>query len=301
MGKKDQKSKDKPYKEIELYNGEVLIHFHPKSKYYYLVRDGEDLPKKKRLSGATGYTSLIKTKKALQGLTNWALDVMESRAIELLGDGKTFTLQDIRSVLAAAKSAPEDEKLRAAGIGDYVHAFAERYMQSLDPVAAYDEMIEDLGMPNDEDKAKIDVGAKGLIEWIEKNNAKILDGEQVLYSRKFGHAGRFDAIMEIKGKKYMVDYKTSNGIYDEHYFQVASYLKAYEEGGGEKLDGALIIGIVKQDKEKNGIVIRHAGDIIPKFVPRSDVLQDYIAFKSLIPIKKRLNERDAMWRKENVK
>jgi hypothetical protein len=285
-----------PPRIVSLYGGKVIIHFHEKSHYYYLAElDGQPVSPKKRLSGATSYTGLLDKSDAL---IPWALGKMEEKALELAGNDPTavITVQELQSILSVAKNAPEEAKLRAAGIGDYVHLFAEEYSKDRSEAGAYDRMMTTMGAPTPEDKKKIDAGVTGLVKFLYDEKIEILEAEQIIYSRDYGFTGMFDAIVQWKGKRYLVDYKTSNGVYNEHYFQAAAYLKAYEEeeGRGPKFDGALIISIVKEDKlSKSGEITKRAGQIIPVFRTRGDLLQDYIVFKSLVPIKERLKVLDA--------
>lgn len=292
------KTKEPKYKEVSLYNGEVVIHFHEESHKYYLAKDGEVLPKKKQLSGVTGYTGMLDKSRAL---LPWALRMMKERATELLGNepDATYTQQEVLAILNVAEKASDEAKTRAAGIGDYVHAFAEEYSKDQNELEAYDRTYKALGAPTDEDKVKIDAGIVGLVSFLKTNNAVIEAAEQMVYSREHGYVGTFDAIMTIDGKRYLVDYKTSNGIYDEHYLQASAYLKAYEEEAGPALDGALIIGIVKEDKEdKDGIIVKRAGNILTEFRTREQIEADFEAFSHLVPIKKRMNELASEWRKK---
>jgi hypothetical protein len=209
----------------------------------------------------------------------------------------------VESIISAAKDAPEEAKNRAANIGDFVHKWAEEYSKDQHEKAAYNRMLDELGSPSDEDKVKIDTGISALVKWFEKEKVEFLAAEQIIYSKKHGYTGKFDAIVRINGKIYLVDYKTSNGVYGEHYFQSSSYLKAKEEEIGERyFDGALIVGIVKEDKlDREGNVVKQAGSIIPVFRSRADLVKDFKVFKALIPIKDRMSELDAEYFKNRKK
>lgn len=272
-----------------LYDGEVQIDYYPTSHHYKLVENG----KKRNLLSVTGITRNLDKS---QPLLKWAIKVVHERGIELLGKdkNKSYTYDDIVTILNLAKEAPEEAKQKAAGIGDYVHKFAEEYSKDLNEKAAYDRVIEEYGQPSDVDKPKIDAGVVGLVKWLNEVKAEIVDSEQIVYSKKFDYTGRFDAIIKIDGKTYLVDYKTSNGIYDEHYYQASAYLKAKEEELGVKYDGALIVAIVKEDKDD-----KQAGDILPEFRSRGDLVKDFAAFKGLIPVTKRSKELKAEWYAKN--
>ncbi len=64
-----------------------------------------------------------------------------------------------------------------------------------------------------------------------------------MYSDKYGYAGTMDAVMEIEGKTYIVDFKTSKDIFDDYLLQAAAYKMAYEEMTETKLHGFLILAL----------------------------------------------------------
>jgi len=65
-------------------------------------------------------------------------------------------------------------------------------------------------------------GMKALQQWRADLEPRPVALENVVYSRKLGCAGTFDAVMEIDGKRVIVDYKTG-GVYDDHAIQLAAY------------------------------------------------------------------------------
>lgn len=69
---------------------------------------------------------------------------------------------------------------------------------------------------------------------------KVLASEMVVYSKKYGYAGQLDAIIELPGRKVLVDFKTSNTIVPEHHAQVAAYREALQEMG-KPVDGSAIL------------------------------------------------------------
>ncbi|KKM81314.1 hypothetical protein LCGC14_1330980 [marine sediment metagenome] len=82
----------------ELYGGEVVIEYLPKSHYYYLIKDGKTLEKKKRLSGVTTFTGQLDKSKPLM---IWATRLFTSTVKELMGDGAKFSKDDVLSMVTA--------------------------------------------------------------------------------------------------------------------------------------------------------------------------------------------------------
>ena len=287
---------EKPKFEVHnLYGGQVEIHFYPENHIYYLAKDGEDLKKKKRLGGVTTTTGYLGGKMKTDKLIEWGTRMYTQKMKELLPldeDGMTFLNIDIKKCLEQAESAWRETRDTAATIGDYIHKFAEEYMHDLNRDGAYQRTVGSLGEPMESDAQKIQNGINGLVAWLKDQNIEIIKSENIVYSRKYGYVGRYDAIAIKDGKHYMMDYKTGSGIYNEHYYQTSAYLKAFEEENSTyKLDGCIIVNIIKEDKEdKDGIIIKRAGDIVAEYRSRSDLIKDYKAFKALQTIKERESE-----------
>jgi hypothetical protein len=69
-----------------------------------------------------------------------------------------------------------------------------------------------------------------FIHWYNNHNIEIVAFEQIIYSRQYDYAGRFDAILRIDGKLYLVDFKTNNptsdypdGIFPDMFCQIGGY------------------------------------------------------------------------------
>jgi len=282
----------------ELYGGEVVIEFLPKSHRYNLIKDGEELPKKKSLSGPTSIINIDKS----NILIGWAVKMYTERVEELMEGGVNFTKDDVLSMIALGEKAHTEKKQKAADIGSYVHQFCEEYSDCLNADVAFEYMETKLGEVPDNMEKQVNHGIKGFVEWLTNEGVKILSAEKIVYSRKHGYTGRYDALVEHKGKKYLVDYKTSNGIYNEHYYQASAYLKAHEEETGEKLDGAMIVAIVKEDKlDKDGNVVRKAGDVLPETRSREELVKDFMVFKAQIVTWRREKELKKEWVANNKK
>src|SRR5258706_9744366 len=84
----------------------------------------------------------------------------------------------------------------------------------------------------------------------------ILASEQVIFSPTYRYAGTYDALLEIDGKRYIVDFKTTNagrkapqGIYPEYFIQLGAYALAREEEyPDEKIQGLMVVSVRKDGK-----------------------------------------------------
>lgn len=77
---------------------------------------------------------------------------------------------------------------------------------------------------------------KAFHEWIAKYNPVFLERETTVTSKKYGYKGTLDLIVEIDGKRLMVDLKTGKGIYSSVELQTSAYCQAYLEEGRGKID-----------------------------------------------------------------
>lgn len=59
--------------------------------------------------------------------------------------------------------------------------------------------------------------------WFKKTNPTIYFVESVLYNSKEGYSGTCDLVCEIAGVLYIVDFKTSQYIWEEHKLQISAY------------------------------------------------------------------------------
>ena len=81
--------------------------------------------------------------------------------------------------------------------------------------------------------------------WMEmqKLNVRVLGTENALACEWYG--GTYDMMMNLNGKIYLVDFKTSNHVTYKYWLQLAAYSKILREQHGIKLDGCLILQLSK--------------------------------------------------------
>ena len=108
------------------------------------------------------------------------------------------------SLLTKAATQKRD---RAADIGTRVHALAESVARG-QPV----ELTE-------EERPFLAAYQRFLEEW----QPRYLAAEEMVVSLSQGYGGTFDAIVEMAGDTWMLDTKTSKGVYPETSLQLAAY------------------------------------------------------------------------------
>jgi len=147
---------------------------------------------------------------------------------------------DIDQIVKEAEDYPDKIKDEAGDRGKRLHEAIHAYVKG-DTVKADDDIAEPF---------------KRFIEWYEINRIKVLFIEEKVWHDPIGYAGRVDWINKIRllyGKKdklYITDFKISPRIYYEHQVQVAAYAFAAEYTFGDRMDGAMIIGLGDEKKLK---------------------------------------------------
>lgn len=218
-----------------LYKGEVEITFYPDSHRYKLA--GE----RSYLTSVTAITGIIDKSRVL---IPWAVGLTGAFLRKYLEEAaaNNFTKEELYSVIDEALVQHTVKKEAAADTGSQVHDIAQKIGEELRDNLPLSDIGENLP-----DQVKNGVAA--FINWVVDHNVKFIECERMVYSRKYGFVGITDAIIEIDGKRYLIDYKTSKGVYNEQKYQLAGYTIAYEEETGEKLDGQMIIHFNKETGE----------------------------------------------------
>lgn len=79
------------------------------------------------------------------------------------------------------------------------------------------------------------------VDFTQRFSPKHLIIEQQVICQALGFAGTIDRITEIEGKRYILDIKTSNGIYNSYWLQMAAYREAALLKLDIKVDGVAIL------------------------------------------------------------
>lgn len=149
--------------------------------------------------------------------------------------GDKYALVDI---LEKAQDAHKKAKNEAASIGTLVHKAVETYtIMGVEPE-----------FPETEEGEAAKEGFNAYLDWEEKNHVEYLHNELELVDTEIGYAGTTDAICRINGTLFLLDFKTSKGIYDEHKIQVSAYVQAWEKDPRNEYKEPISQGVLKLDK-----------------------------------------------------
>jgi len=261
----------------ELYSGKVLIDFWPASHRYRIQGD------KSYLISATGATGMLDKSRPLK---KWAVELACTFIREYLERAEVdkFTKGELMPIIAEAEVKHDQKLEEAATFGSMVHDFAEKFaIAKMAGEEVAESELDDLPEP-------VENGINAFLDWYNKNDVKFLEIETLVYSKKHKYSGTFDAVVEIEGKRYLLDYKTSSGIYNDMKYQIACYKEAYLEEHGKQDLGAILIHFDKK-----------TGDFHPHFVSDEDHKKDFPAFLGLLAVKRREKELQAEWYAKNKK
>lgn len=167
---------------------------HPKGGYK--LKDGTRVP---------GTTTIIGRFKDSGGLLWWAFE-----------QGKAAERGEINSLY--------DKRDQAADAGTLAHSLVEAHIKGEPPPELPDNKIGKLAQQ----------GYENYLRWQEDNKLIILEQEIELVSEKYKFGGCPDAIARNSRKELcLLDWKTSNAIYQDYLVQIAAYAYLWQENRPE--------------------------------------------------------------------
>jgi CRISPR/Cas system-associated exonuclease Cas4 (RecB family) len=236
--------------EYKLYGGKTTIKFDDQRHIFYD-------PKGESLTSVTGATGVVDKSGALMG---WTAKTMGLYLLEEAKKGNDKITEDL---VNQAKKEYRRLKQEAADLGTEIHSWVSEWIKGKKP-----------SMPENE---KVVNGITAFLKFQKEHQIKWLETERIIYSKKHAYAGILDAIGEMEGKLTLVDFKSSNAIYDEMRFQVAGYQIAYEEEMKKDIEKRVIIRFGKEDGQFEVFDLGKDG-------------KDKQVFLACLKIKKRLDE-----------
>lgn len=238
----------------------------------------------KNIDSVTKFTGILDK----GGLTYWAVGLMNDYLCERLG---SITIED----LDYASDLHTQKKTEAADLGTRIHELVSKHIKGeeidLDKLLAEDPRVSQ--------------GFDSFIEWEKKVKPQWLASERIVYSKKYNYAGILDAVAKINGKVVLIDFKSSNNLYEEYAFQTAAYQIANEEMGLEKIDHRIVIRFSKDTEEEYNAKelkkkIKKERQRKPYYKPEPYAIfeqrdykenkKDKDAFVAMIKVKRRLDE-----------
>ena len=194
-----------------------------------------------RLDGkpVKGVTTLLNAGYPKPMLVNWAAKAVAEYVADNLDDVRAVAAQGRDEVIDLVKNAHNRNRDRAATRGTDVHALAEELLHGREV-----EVPEHLaGFVN------------GYVEFIDRWQLQPVVTEKPCANREWWYAGTFDAVADfgagqLRGKRLLLDWKTSKGVYGETAMQLAAYQHAefYADDDGTEhpmpdVDGLAVVHV----------------------------------------------------------
>lgn len=126
-----------------------------------------------------------------------------------------------RPMVDALKAVPWQSRDTAAARGTDVHHHAEKLIHG-----------EETEVPD-----HLLGYVEGYVRWLDSVGAEVLLTERPVANRKWWYAGTFDAIVRMFGMVWLLDWKTSTGVYGDNSCQISAYAQAefyLDEDGNEQ-------------------------------------------------------------------
>ena len=180
----------------------MSLKFNDRAHRYWL--DGRPIP---------GVTTLIGKGLPKPAIPYWAAKmVAEHVASDPAAVAEMVDRMGPRAATAALKEVPWQKRDDAAVRGTDVHALAERLVHG-----------EDVDVP-----AHLTGHVEGYARWLDRFAVEPIVTEVPVANRAAWYAGKPDAIVRMAGADtvWLLDWKTSSGVYGETALQTAAYARA---------------------------------------------------------------------------
>lgn len=200
-----------------------------------------------RIPGVSTIAKLVSTS---EGLVHWAWQCGV--------DGKDY----------------REERDSAASAGTLAHEMVEAWAKGEAPVCEHQD-------PTVESRAQ--KAFEAFLEWANQSKLQIIETEKSLISKRHRCGGTLDAML-INGRRALGDWKATNGIYADHFVQVAGGYKILwdENFPDQPIDGG--VHICRFDKTYGDFEHRFFHDT-------EDAERTFVVCRELYDLRKKLSKR----------
>ena len=162
-------------------------------------------------------------------LIPWACKMMGNYIYEHTQGKYSYTKKEINSLVRNGKREYKNITEESTTTGTLVHKAIEGYL-SINK------------KPDFKKRPEIINPFKAFLKWKKTVELEVIEMEKLLYfDSEFGYIGAADLICNLNGKRYILDLKTSNHIFDEYAYQLAAYRQTDEEN----IEGTMLVRLDK--------------------------------------------------------
>lgn len=189
-----------------MYNNKYEIGFKPDG-HQYIITDRQN-----QSWEVASWTKVLDQLDKSSALLPWAVNC----ALTYIEQNAETAKTDLSGVLSMAKKEWRSIKDEACDIGSEVHGIIDRYIKSgLDTIGELRPEVENAFL--------------AFLDWEKTSGVEWVENECRVYNSKVHIAGTFDAIGIIKGKRTLIDFKSSKGFYSAYELQLAGYMSGLME------------------------------------------------------------------------
>ena len=182
--------------------------------------------------------STLLGKLASPALEAWKVNT-QVNAIKKEMEKKGIPLDKIDKIIIDAKANARKQNDNILSIGSIVHKLVELWLKGEKVTKPEDKIVANCFMQ--------------FQKFWKKNKLKVIESEKILYSER-GYCGTLDLIASDKENNlWLIDIKTSKGLFLNMVHQIHGYKLAYEEQTGKKINKMFIVRLPKTNEEFEAI------------------------------------------------
>jgi len=167
-------------------------------------------------------------------LENWKINNMVN-AIKKEMERNDIPLDKIESIVISAKANAQKQGDNILNIGSMVHKYCEMWLKNEKFTEPSDPVVKGCF-----DKFK---------RFWTKHKLKVIESEKILYSER-GFCGTLDLVAkDQQNNLWLIDIKTSKGIFINMVHQLHGYKLAYEEQTGKKINKMYLVRLPKDNAD----------------------------------------------------
>ena len=225
-------------KTVKLENGHTIIFDEDKHVY---IHNNEYV---------VGMSTLL-GKLASPALEAWKVNT-QVNAIKKEMELQGIPLDKIDKIIINAKANAKAKNDNILSIGSIVHKLIEKWLKGEKVTKPEDKIVANCFME--------------FQKFWKKNKLKLIESEKILYSER-GYCGTLDIVaIDPDGNIWLIDIKTSKGLFLNMIHQVHGYKLAYEEQTGKKINKMYIVRLPKTNEPFEARQILYKKDHMKAFL-----------------------------------
>ena len=174
------------------------------------------------------------------------------KAIKKEMEKQGIPLDKIDKIIINAKANAKAKNDNILSIGSIVHKLIEKWLKGEKVTKPEDKIVANCFME--------------FQKFWKKNKLKLIESEKILYSER-GYCGTLDIVaIDPDGNIWLIDIKTSKGLFLNMIHQVHGYKLAYEEQTGKKINKMYIVRLPKTNEPFEARQILYKKDHMKAFL-----------------------------------